>query len=350
MKKRKSSKVSLGDVARAAGISKTCVGYALQNRPGVSKITRERVLRIAKRLGYAPDARMTVLMESVRGAKSKELLPIAWLNTTIEKDAWQKYKFHTPLIEGARERALELGYRIEEIWTRERGMTMQRISQILWQRGIEGVIVTHPAKHLRLKWDHQACVSLGGNLLAPRLHQVIGDMNFNLLLALKVLRRHGYRRIGICLPEQVIWFAHREIRSIAYHFVATAAKSDRVPPLFYKGENEADLLDSEKQVQAWVFRHRPDVVVGTSSRLRNWVKATGARVPEDVGIVHLAVDDDLPDWAGIHSNRREMGATAAEWVISLVQNHRFGVPKIGLNMLVRGSWQPGWTLLIPKGK
>ncbi len=326
------------------------VSLALRNRSRVSKATRERVQRIAKRLGYAPDARMAVMMATVRGAKSKDLLPIAWLNTTSENDAWRIYKFHTPYLKGAQERALELGYRIDEIWTRERGMTMQRISQILYQRGIEGVIVTHTAKHLRLKWDHLACVSLGGTLLAPSLHQVIGDMNFNLMLALKVLRRHGYRRIGICLPEQVIWFAHREIRSTAHHFVATAAKSDRVPPLFYKGEKDADLFDSKKQVQAWVFRHKPDVVVGTSSRLMNWVKATGASVPEDVGIVHLAVDDDLPDWAGIHSNRREMGATAAEWVISLVQNHRFGVPKIGLNTLVRGSWQPGWTLLIPKGK
>jgi len=94
MKKKKSSRASLGDVARVAKISKVAASFALKNRPGVSKATRERVLRIARQLGYAPDARAAVLMASVRGAKTKELLPIAWLNTDREKDAWQKYKFY----------------------------------------------------------------------------------------------------------------------------------------------------------------------------------------------------------------------------------------------------------------
>ncbi len=350
MKKKKSSKVSLGDVARVAGICRSSTYCALHNQPGVSKGTRERVQQIAKRLGYVPDARRAVVMAGVRAAKSKELLPIAWLNTTSEKDAWRKYKFHTPYLEGARERALELGYRIEEIWTREPGMSMRRISQILYQRGIEGVIVTHPAKHLRLKWDHLACVSLGGALLAPRLHRVMGDVNFNLMLALKVLRRLGYGRIGICLPEQMVLYALREIRSTTYHFVATIPKSDQVPPLFYKGDADVQASDSEKQAMAWIQRHRPDVIVGTTSLLVGWVKAAGARVPEDIGIVHLAKEDDLLDWAGICSNKREIGATAIEQVCFLVQNHRFGLPKTPLNIFIRGSWQPGCTLLSRKTK
>ena len=80
-------------------------------------------------------------------------------------------------------------------------MTMKRVSQILYQRGIEGAIVTHPARHLRLNWNHLAAVSLEGALLAPRLHRVMSDMFFNLLLALKMVKRSGYRRIGICVDQ-----------------------------------------------------------------------------------------------------------------------------------------------------
>ena len=350
MKKGKSSRASLGDVARAAKVSAAAACYALNNRPGVSKATRERVLRIARQLDYAPDARSAVLMASVRGAKSKDLLPIAWLNTTRERDSWQKYKYLSPYLEGARERSHELGYRIEEIWTQQPGMTMRRVSQILYQRGIDGVIVTYPASHLHLRWDHLACVGLGGALLAPRLHRVLTDSSFNLLLALKSLRRQGYRRIGICFENEVDRFSHHLLRSTAHHFVITSPVAYQVPPLFYTGRTPPELILAGKQVAVWLRRYRPEVVVGSTSHLLPWIRATGARVPQDVGIVHLSKDDDVSDWAGIHSHKREHGRTVAGWVIALLQNNEYGVPKLGLDTLVRGIWCGGRTLLSPRGK
>ncbi len=162
MKKKKSSRVSIRDVARAAGISKSTASYALRNHPGINKATRERVLRIAKRIGYIPDARIASWMASVRDAKSKDLLPIAWLNTHSmedEEDVWRRHKFLSPWLEGARDRCRQLGYRLDEIWTHQPGMTMRRVSQILYQRGIEGVIVTFPARHIHLQWDRLACAA-----------------------------------------------------------------------------------------------------------------------------------------------------------------------------------------------
>ena len=42
------------DIAKAAGVSKGAVSYALNGRPGVSESTRERILTIANDLGWAP--------------------------------------------------------------------------------------------------------------------------------------------------------------------------------------------------------------------------------------------------------------------------------------------------------
>ncbi len=286
-------------------------------------------------------------MAGIQGAKTKELLPIAWLNTSNEKDAWTKYKYLSPFLEGARERCLLLGYRIDEFWTRQPGMTMRRISQILYQRGIDAAIVTYPARHVRLKWDHMACVALGGALLAPRLHRVMGDFNFNLTLALKVLRRYGYRRIGISQSEGVDQFTQRIYRSIAYHLLATSESSDQIPPLFYIGISEDE---AKNKLAPWVRRYRPEVIVSSDGRMVDWIRELGLRVPKDIGVIHLSLDEDVLDWAGIHSNKREIGAAAAEWVISMAQNHRYGVPKTGLITLVRGSWQTGRTLQTPKIK
>ncbi len=348
--KKKSSRISIRDIAEAAGVSKAAVSYALQNHPEVGKATRQRILRIAKRLGYVPDARIASVMASVRDAQSKELLPIAWLNTDEEKDAWQKYKFLSPLLEGVRERALQLGYRLEEMWLHEPGMSMAHINRILYQRGIEGAIVTLPARHVRLDWDHLAGVSLGGTLLAPRLHRVDGDIYYNLLLTLKMLKRFGYRRIGICLTEYIDRSTTRSCRAATYYFQSTIPKLEKVPALFYPGEKPAAWIVSKRQIAAWLSRHKPDVIVCHSNRLLACVEASGYRVPEDIGIVHLATDDDVSDWAGITSNRREIGTITAELLVSLMNSRQFGVPKIARNTVIRGSWHPGRTLLIPKPK
>jgi LacI family transcriptional regulator len=346
VKRKKTSPASVGDIARAAGVSRTTVALVLQNRPGVGQAMRERIVRLARKLNYAPDARMAMRMAQVREAKTKDLLPIAWLNTTDSRDSWQKYQFLSPYLEGTRERCLQLGYRLEEFWTQEPRMPVSRLSQILYQRGIEGAIVTWPARHLRLRWEHLAGVALGGALLAPRFHRVSEDAHFNLTLAIKVLRRHGYRRIGICLADQVDRFARRIYRTVAYHLYATVPPSERVKPLFHPIEM-MEPTDKQAQIAAWLKRERPEVIIGHDSTLVQWVEESGYRVPGDIGVVHLAVDDDVLDWAGIYSKRREIGATAAEWLVALMRNRQFGATKSSLSILLRGSWHPGKTLLIP---
>jgi LacI family transcriptional regulator len=350
--KKASNKASVGNIARLAGVSTASASVALKNKPGVSPATRKRILSIAKKLGYAPDAQMAGWMARVRESKSNDVLPIAWLNTAWEQNAYQLYRFQSPYLQGAQERAAELGYRVEEVWCREPGMTMKRLTKILYQRGIEGVIVTHPARHFRIDWDHLASVALGTSLLAPKLHRVTGDFCFNLQLALKTLKRLGHQRIGICLGQEVDSYSHYTIHATAAAFYSSSDRSDRIPPLFHahfaitRKDADQGVQRRSAELGRWLKRYKPNVIVGHDNRLEDWVKAAGYRVPEDVGIVHLAVDDDVLDWAGIHSLRHRTGATAVDQLVSLMRNHEFGVPETPLNILIRGAWQNGRTLKV----
>ncbi len=278
MKKKKTKKVSLGDIARLAGVSIFSVSCALKNKPGVGPATRARILRLAKELGYTPNARLVNLMTQVRKTTSQDLLPIAWLNTAYEKDAWHRYLFHTPYLEGAQARALDLGYRIEEIWTHEPGMTMRRLARILYQRRIEGVVITFPARHFRLDWDHLAAVALGASLLAPKLHRVTADLNFNLQLALKSLGRLGYRRIGICLAWQVDSASHYSIRATArdLSFQLIRQETSSTPAL----PAQRATAKNEAEVVAWMKRHRPEVIVGHDPILKKWLEKAGIAFPK----------------------------------------------------------------------
>ena len=46
--------VTINDVARAAGVSKSLVSLTLNDRPGVKSETRERILQTAQELGWTP--------------------------------------------------------------------------------------------------------------------------------------------------------------------------------------------------------------------------------------------------------------------------------------------------------
>jgi LacI family transcriptional regulator len=346
--KKKPVTVSIRDIARAVKLSKSTVGYALQNRPEVNAATRERVVKAAARLGYVPDARMASYLTKVREAQSKDLLPIAWLNTTPFEASWSKYKYLSPYLEGATRRAKELGYRLDEIWTRHPDMTMRRIARILHQRGIEGAILTYPARHFHLGWDNLAGVALGSGLLAPRLDHITQDLAFNFALALKMVRRLRCRRIGVCLDEALDRrHTFHAIRSTMFYLNATKPASERVEPLFFTWRSRQNEDDFKDETMKWIKRQRPDVIICHAAYLLEWVQECGLRVPEDVGLVHLATDDDVSHWAGIDSRKREIGASTVEAVISLMQRRQFGIPKTPMNCLIRGSWHAGSTLRAP---
>uniref|UniRef100_UPI00292F5388 LacI family DNA-binding transcriptional regulator n=1 Tax=Clavibacter michiganensis TaxID=28447 RepID=UPI00292F5388 len=48
------ARTTLREIARRAGVSESAVSFALNDRPGVSEITRDRVRRVAEQLGWRP--------------------------------------------------------------------------------------------------------------------------------------------------------------------------------------------------------------------------------------------------------------------------------------------------------
>ena len=56
--------VRISDVARAAGVSKTLVSYALNDRPGVKESTRAHIVETAQTLGWTPSMQARALSAS----------------------------------------------------------------------------------------------------------------------------------------------------------------------------------------------------------------------------------------------------------------------------------------------
>ncbi|MFA6962132.1 MAG: LacI family DNA-binding transcriptional regulator [Opitutaceae bacterium] len=337
---------TLGDVARAAGVSRVAASYALRNRPGVSEETRRKIQKVADRLGYRPDARMATKMEKIRDAKERESVPIAWLNTGFSADVWHRLEYLKPYHEGARARCEAMGYKLDEFWLREKGMTSERLSRIIHNRGIRGVIVTPSDRlghiHVPLKWEWFACVSFEKAIHSPSLVQVAQDRYRNMLLCLKKVRRLGFKRVAILIEQQSDRRSSNAFQAAAMYFFSRVKKTTLLPLLF-SGPSATGI---PPDFAAWLKQHRPDVVIGQNNHLVEAVEAAGYAVPRDISVVHLALDGDCADWAGVSARKYDIGVATAEAVISLVQNHQYGLPSVARDILVQGNWQMGRTLVL----
>lgn len=82
MPTKRTTRVSLGDVAREAGVSRMTVSLALRENGRLQASTAERVRAVAKRLGYMPNPRLSQIMnETARTRHSGQSGTPAFLMT-----------------------------------------------------------------------------------------------------------------------------------------------------------------------------------------------------------------------------------------------------------------------------
>lgn len=222
--------VTLSAIAQRAGVSLATVSYALRKNPKISAATRDAVLRAADSLGYRPNPRVASLMAHIRGGRTgaaRECLAFVWVHTTRAES--RANPFLRSVLAGARQRAAQLGFALEEFWTSDDGMTDRRLGQILRARGITGVIlspVTTAEAALTLDWDWScfAAAVIGNVTWAPELHHAGHHHFLGMRLALGELAQAGLTRPAAVIERDAnerskhAWEAaflthHRDVRA-----------------------------------------------------------------------------------------------------------------------------------------
>src|SRR5687767_5578914 len=113
---------TLREIARRAGVSHTAVSLALRNDPILPARTRTRLRRLADAMGYRPNVLVSALMTQVRlrhGRRAAEA--IGFLTGGTSADDWRNHSAAVGFYQGARNRAEDLGMRLEPFWLGQNG-------------------------------------------------------------------------------------------------------------------------------------------------------------------------------------------------------------------------------------
>lgn len=326
------------DVAVAAGVARSTVSMALRNDRRIPAGTRSRILAAAQQLGYHTNPLISALMTSLHDRRSRQTHTVlAYVTTDPEFAPWRSYRMYIEMHEGARNRAQDLGYRLEEFALRAPGMNPKRYVQVLQARGILGLLIAplpHNERTIELDFKEFAVMGIDMSVAAPPIERVSNDHFQSAMLALQECRALGYRRIGLIVSQEVSdRLEHRWLAAFRL-CMADQPRAQRVAPLMPPGTD--DLLAA---IPDWYARERPDVVIMAE------LDPHGHYVlPPKVGMVSLSLEEQaLGQVAGISQDNRRMGAIAVEHLVARLERGEFGADTRGRLHLLAGRWISGPT-------
>ena len=322
------------DVADACGLHPSTVCLALKNSPSIPLPTRRRIQLIAEQLGYHPNVaarNLALLRTEKKGAGN---LPIAWINQEPRRDHWRVDPDARALLEGARRRAEELGYHLEEIWTQEPGMTAARVAQIVRARGIQGVVF--PAHRsfdfslLNPGWGDFSLVGVNDHRLCEWIDVVCPDYYRNTDLALRRLRQLGFERIGLVLTTQFDAATSGLVHSCFLRHQADAGTGERVPVLF--ATDAAGTAGAA--FREWLAEHRPDAVLVRDGEFAGCARAA------QTGMACVQLHGSCEQFdGGIEPSAQEIAAVVIDCLSEKIRRFDRGIRDSTRLHLVKGGWQ-----------
>jgi LacI family transcriptional regulator len=303
---------------------------------------RRRVTAEAERRGYRRNRLVAALMTAVRQTRTPSFCGNLALIHVPSARQPSLLPTQRRIIRGARDRAAELGFKLEAFSLGSSGMSPRSLGRVLSARGIVGAIFLHadPSPDpIEFPWDQFTAVGIDYGEPEPTLHTVSLDHYLTLTHALRRLHRLGYRRIGMFLER----FKDERIGGkwsapfLAHQATTASRRIEAIPLLVVDRMNEPEFL-------AWHAAHRPDLVIGHVDKAVGWLRAQGVRVPAQTAFFNLNWTARTLPCAGFDVRPELQGTVAAETVIAQLQRNDRGLPADPRTIMIKGRWVDGPTL------
>ena len=349
------SSPTIRDVAARAGVSRTAVSMALRNHPRISAKVKTRICALAEKMGYRPDPVVGGLMARLRVPRAlRDSEKIAYLT---QGDSWKQNVNEAGYFRGARSRAEQLGYGIENFEIGSGGLSPSRLSGVLYTRAIRGIILNPlpggPGS-ITLDWAKFAVAALGTTVVSPRLHRATHDYYHGMTLALRSLRERGCRRIGFANDDLFDLRTNRGWLSAFLAHQFEIPKSERIPPFLVRGweqdrfaervsagEFDVGSFPHRDSYLRWIERWLPDAIVSNTDHPYVFAVHAGKKIPRDLAFAQLHRLRIGDPWAGIDRKPEVIGAAAVDLVVSQLIGYETGLPRYPKTITIEGEWAEG---------
>lgn len=331
---------TIADIAQRAGVSKGAVSYALNGQPGVSEATRQRIVAIAREIGFSPSNAARALSGASAKAVGLTLCRPARI-LSIEP-------FFMGLISGfeAELAARSYALTLQVVATPEHEVEVYR----RWwgERRVDGVFVSDlrdgDVRIPVLQELQLPAVVIGGPGDTGSITQIWSDDAGAVTEAVRYLVALGHRRIARVggLPDLL----HTQTRTKAFTEVCTSlgVQSAVTVPSDYTGEEGGRatrrLLINSDRPTAIIYDNDVMAVAGLAV-----AQEMGLNVPADLSIV--AWDDSPlcslvhPPLTALSRDIAEYGAHAARQLLAAIAGNPVNNAEAGTAHLTpRGSTAP----------
>ncbi len=389
--------VSLSDVAVEAGVSLSTASRALKGSPVVAESTRKQVAETARKLGYQLHPHVSTTMAAVRAGQIRKVGEVlAYLYLGIDGKSGFQVDVATPFgpvrkFKAAQDAAFRKGYTLEPFDFVLDNKKAKRLENVLYSRGIRGLVLDIPTFYLdELDFDlSRFHVVTFREQWRSKIHLCGHNEFLNMMLAFTHLWQLGYRRIGYIgndslstltnfrtdagflqcqhhlvplklripilysdtLSQHLMKFLTSEGMTSGYEEVVNRVEEtawlmeQQWGELKQKMDQGADPLSScfDALIQKWTQQFQPEAVICHHQDGIHWMNNCGLTVPDQIGVVHLNINEDVADWSGIKKAEREIAVTAVDVLVRQIQINDPPTPNYPIFQLSTGKWIDGKT-------
>lgn len=336
----------MNDVAKAAGVHVTTVSLALRNSPQLPVSTRERIRKLADKMGYRVNPLLSALVQHRRTALSGKFQgTLGFITRSTTRRELRANAYVAQMYAAAASHAEQLGFKLEPFELIDYEQNSARLEKALHARNIRGLFFP-PSQDpqggaITLNWEHFSCATLSTNLHRPVMDHIDSDHFGAAWLVAQTCRERGYRRIGYVSVHSSDIASQGRWRGGYLAFVQTYKDLGAIPTLVATDE------DFEAEFLRWHKRWRPDAILSNNIALARYLpvlKSMKIAVPADTAIASINLHAPDSPYSGVYTSIEHSSRRTVDQIVNRLYRNQLGPPEHPAIILTPPLWHEGTTL------